>query len=160
MSADPRNIAVSRNSRLLEFAVVITIFCVTIWLIAPGIDDGIKMGHETTVKHSASALRDSVQWLQLQKRSHTGQPNQASELHRDVHNKPLSLTREVCQTLWYSWLGAAAPKASIHGNAVFRIQLIHNGNDGLGCRYRYALAGNMFIDYFPKSDRIEIDDRF
>jgi len=156
----PQNKSVARNIRLLEFAVVFIIVVMSLWLLTPGVSDAVKLGHETTLKHSASALRDSLRWLALQQQSGAGEPSPAARMITALQARQHELTRADCARFWTLLLGDAAPSASIAGSSSFHIVLHYDDERQLGCRYVYTLAGNMFIDYFPMMGVIIIDDRF
>ncbi len=156
----PQDNTISRNTRLLEFSVVFLLVVITLWQIIPGINDSIRLTHETTVKHSASALRDSVRWLQLQQQINLGERSEAQKMLSQLQNNSALPDRSWCATFWPTLLGGAAPSASLSGQQVFHVQMIQDSQHNIGCRYRYTLAGNLFIDYFPKMGIVTVDDTF
>lgn len=157
-SANPRRDLINtRSQRLLEFSVVLLLGVTTLWQLSPGLHDSMKLAHETVLKQCASALRDSVHFAQLQQHAHatSHSPRLQALL---LAKRTATLTKSDCLVLWRALLGDAAPQASEQAGEPFLIGLKSDERQQSGCHFRYTLAGNMFIDYFPKSDVVIVDD--
>jgi type II secretory pathway pseudopilin PulG len=162
---------------LLEFAIVVLIVAGVVYALLPHVSDGIKLAHETVVRQTTTAFRDSLRLVSLKHQALMTQ--QAvydlrgagnGELDLNVHGYPIgtgwragdarSLHTRDCEALWYGMLGGVPPSAAVSGDSDFRVQTGFDAQHGLGCHYRYRRAGQMAIHYFPDDGTLSADDRF
>lgn len=177
----------NRGFTLLEFAVVVLIITGVVYAILPHIGSTLKFAHETVVRQTAVAFRDSLKLIAAKHQliAHTashpvatghlaqfidvaGVGNGTLDLNErgypmgsDWHAaEQRALHAADCQSLWYGLLGGLPPSAAIAGDADFRVQTLFDAQQGLGCRYRYLRAGDMAIRYFPDTGQLTADVRF
>ncbi|NQD37294.1 hypothetical protein HPT27_09665 [Permianibacter sp. IMCC34836] len=172
---------------LLEFALVVMILAAVVYAILPSIGGSLKFAHETVVRQTAVAFRDSLTLVAAKhqliahtanRTVHTGHlaqfidvagfGNGSLDLNEQgypigsdwqaAEQRPLQ-TRD-CLSLWYGLLGGLPPSAAIVGEADFRVQTLFDAQRGLGCSYRYLRAGEMTIRYFPDTGEVNADVQF
>ena len=168
---------VARGFSLLEFAVVVLIVALTVYALLPNVSDSLKLAHETVVKQTSSALRESLKLVALKHKALNttaavydlaGVGTQQLDVNPGgfpigVDRKPgedRPLNAQDCEALWYALLGGIPPSARVQGDSDFRVQTRFEPSHGLGCHYRYRRGGEMAIQYFPADGVVTADVRF
>lgn len=166
----------ARGFSALEFIVICTIIAGIVWALIPRITDTLKLAHEQAVMNTGIALQENVQWAQrkwLAAANHPNVidwPNTASRtlmlntagfpIGGPEHANENTLSALRCAWLWQGLLGGSPPAAAISGDSAYRVLTDYQPEQGLGCLYRYRLAGTMSIRYYPDTGTVLIDHRF
>lgn len=165
-----------RGFTVLEFIVVCLIVALSVWALIPRVTDALKLAHEQAVENTGMALRESISFANYKWKAgatHTkqlawsNQPFNALWLNdngypirTDQDSQTETLTATQCTHIWRAVLGGAPPSASEHDQTAYRVLSYFDAKHGLGCIFRYELAGSMAIYYFPESGIVYWNNRF